>query len=636
MSNQYQPGRGTLRFKNVEASMQRKSAVLRKPMTALLVCCAGLLTMRQTFSQQAEQAVADATKQAGEAVDAAADVVEKLDSMVAIGGISVLGVMSLAWAVTSLVVIRDSRRLGLGKQKWLLITVLPFALMAVALLASIGLNWTEYHFIGSGGVYGGLAALTAAWLVPLPIYAAIRNRVLNDTGEVVADLPAIELVATCREVPDENALLVEKITENPLSKQLITILAEAVAARVPVILLDDTPGGLHVRHEADGVKTPVRLCESGPPKRSKKSSQPEVWVDAPPLDAETGAEVIPMLLRLAGLSPKKRGRPQEGSFAITVDGKQRRCRLATKMTKAGEQFAIELETPPAKFKSAEDLGMPAEMLERLQRLVNLERGLVIVSAAPGHGLSTCFDMVVTAADRLMRDFVSIEETHEQAAEVQNVKVQKYDAAAGETPVKAVEKAALTYPSGFVTRRLSDPDLAADLVGRALEDKLVIVSLPAEDSIDAIGKVLELGIKPSDLARCFLGSVSQRLVRKLCPKCAAEQEPPLPLLEKFGKTAEEVPHIKCVSEHGGCRFCSGRGFLGRTGTFELATGTPLRKEIARRAEPAELRKAAAVEGFRGMRELGMELVLAGVSSLEEMQRVFATKKKSRPAPPRRTG
>ena len=597
---------------------------------------AGLLTVGQAFGQEAEQVAADAAEQAGEAVDAAADVVEKLDSMLAIGGISVLGVMTLAWAVTSLVVIRDSKRLGLGKQKWMLIAVLPYALMAVALLVSIGLNWTEYHFIGSTGVYGGLAALTAAWLVPLPIYVFLRARALNDTGEVVADLPTIELVATCREVPDENEMLVEKIGENPLSEELIKILAEGVAARVPTILLDDTPGGLHVRHDADGVKQPVRICEGGSPERQKKGGRPEVWVDAAPLDAATGTEVVTMLLRLAGLSPKKRGRTQAGSFAITVDGKQRGCRLSTKMTKAGEQFAIELETPPAKFKTAEDLGMPAEMLERLQRLVNLKRGLVLVSAAPGHGLSTCFDMVVTAADRLMRDFVSIEEAQEQAAEVQNVKVQKYDAAAGETPVMAVEKAALSYPSGFVTRRLDDPELAADLVKRALEDKLAIVSLPAEDSIDAIGKLLDLGIKPSDLARCFLGSVSQRLVRKLCPKCAEKQEPPLPLLEKFGKTAEDVPHIRSVSEHGGCRFCSGRGFLGRTGAFELATGTPLRKEISRRAAAAELRKAAGQENFQGMREHGMELVLSGVSSLEEMQRVFTSKKKTRPAPPRRTG
>jgi len=598
-----------------------------------------VLSPATAVAQQAPQAkpAVAADKQGDEAAENDQDKAElKLElNTVIVGGV-ILGVVSLLWAGTSWWIVGDARRQGMGSKKWKKIIVFPYAFLMVVLLAAVGLNWTEYAFLEAGGLWLGLGVLAADWLLPLVVYFIARTRALNDTGEVVAKLPEIELVATCREVPEENTLLVEKVTENPLSKELVKILAEGVAARVPTILLDDTSGGLHVRHEVDGVKQPVRVCEGGLSKRSKKGGQPEVWADAPPLDPTTGAEVLTMLLRLAGLSPKKRGRPQEGSFAITVDGKQRGCRLATKMTKAGEQFALELETPPAKFKSAEDLGMPSEMLERLRRLVNLKRGLVLVSAAPGHGLSTCFDMVVTAADRLMRDFVSIEEAGEQAAEVQNVKVQKYDAGAGETPVTAVEKAALSYPSGFVTRRLADPELAADLVGRALEDKLVIVSLPADDSIDAIGKLLELGIKPSDLARCFLGSVSQRLVRKLCPKCAEEQEPPLPLLEKFGKTAEDVPHIKNVSEHGGCRFCSGRGFLGRTGAFEMATGTPLRKEIARRAEPAELRKAAGEDNFRGMREYGMELVLAGVSSLDEMQRVFTSKKKNRTPSPRRSG
>jgi len=606
----------------------------------LLVFCSvgvvvggGSVAAQQPENPQPQQAAAEGEAAAGTA-DAEAGL--KLDLTTVIVGGSVLGGLTLLWGLSSLWVVTDARRQGLGSKKWKLIVVLPYALLAAALAVSVGLNWTEYGFLETGGLTLGLAVLGVDWLVPLVIYLIVRTNAANDTGEVVAALPEIGLVATCREVPDENTMLVDKIRENPLSEDLSRLLAEAVAARVPALLLDDTPGGLHVRHDADGVKLPVRVCEGGPRKRRRKGGPPEVWVDAPPLDPTTGGEIVTMLLRLAGLSPKKRGRPQEGRFAITIDGKERGCRLTTKMTKNGEQFCVEFDLPPPKFKSAEDLGMPPEMLERVQRLVNLERGLVIVSAAPGHGLSTFFDMVVTAADRLMRDFVSIEETREEATDIQNVKVQKYDGAAGETAVEAVEKSCLSYPSGFVTRRLADPELAADLVKRALTDKLVIVSLPAEDSLEAITKLLELGIKPNDLARCFLGSVAQRLVRKLCPRCAEQQEPPLPLLEKFGRTAEDVPHIRSVSEHGGCRFCSGRGFLGRTGTFELATGTPLRREIARRAAVGELRKAAGQEAFRGMRDQGMELVLSGVSSIDEMQRVFAAKKKGRSAPPRRTG
>lgn len=577
--------------------------------------------------QQAKQAAGE-TKDGedSEATDEQGEL--KIDLNTAIVGGVVILVLSLLWALSSIWVIKDARRQGLGSKKWQKIIVFPFVLLVIGLLVSIGLNWTEYAFLEPGVMTLGLGVLGADWLLPLGLYLVVRSRALNDTGEVVAAPPEVTLVATCREVPEENALLVEKLSENSEIRDLIKILADGVWSRTPAILLDLAQGGLHVRHDIDGVKLPVRICESGSLKKKSGKNDPEVWGDAAPIDGVIGEKILVILLRLAGLSPKKRGRPQEGGFSITADGKEQICRLQTKIIKGHEQFLIELSTPSPKFKTAEDLGMPAEMLEQLQQLVNLQRGLVVVTAPAGNGLNTLFDMTVTAGDRLMRDFVSIEEVNEKTTDVQNVKVQQYDVAAGGTAVEAIEKASLSYPSGFVTRRLSDPALAADLIKRALEDKMVVVSLPAEDSLDVIAKVLELGIAPGDLARCFMGSVSQKLVRKLCPRCAEEQEAPLPLLEKFGKSTEDVPHIRTASPYGGCRFCSGRGYLGRTAAFELATGMPLKKEIARGAGVAEMRKAAAQSGYVPMREQGMDLVLSGVTSLEEMQRVFASKKRGR--------
>ena len=185
---------------------------------------------------------------------------------------------------------------------------------------------------------------------------------------------------------------------------------------------------------------------------------------------------------------------------------------------------------------------------------------------------------------------------------------------------------LSYPSGFVTRNLSDPIFASELVKRAMEDKMVIVSVQAQDSIDAIEKILELGISQDDLAKCLVGSVSQKLVRRLCGRCAKEQETPLPLLEKYKKSIEDVPHIRMVSEYGGCRLCCGRGYTSRIGAFELASGITLRKGVAKGVDTATLKKAASKDGYRSMRDQGMEIVFSGATSLEEMQRVFSAKKK----------
>ena len=494
---------------------------------------------------------------------------KKLDTTtVGIGG-GVLAVLTILFGLTSIWVKKDSLRYGIGSKKWTRIVVVPYALGAVAIAVSVGLNWTEYAFLESGGLWGALGGLSAVWLMPVFLYVIARSRALNDTGEVEAAPPDVVLIATCREVPEENTLLVEKLSENSEFADLVRVLAEAFATRAPVVLFDLAQGGLHVRYDIDGTKVPTRIREHLLNGRKLRKNDPEVWIDAPPLDAVTGEKVLVTLMRLAGLSPKKRGRPQVGEFEVTVDGKKRTCRLTAKVIKGHEQFAVDLAEPPKKFKAADALGMPSEMLDSLQDLVNKKHGLFIVSASKGNGLTTLFDMTVTAGDRLMRDFVSIEEKKENNEEIQNIKIQKYDAESGESPIQAVERAMLSYPSGFVTRNLRDPAFAKELVKRAIEDKMVIVSIPAEDSIDAISKIIDLGISPSDLAKCLVGSVSQKLVRKLCPKCADHQEAPLPLLEKFGRSTEDVPHIRTASEHGGCRVCFGRGYAGRIGAFELA-------------------------------------------------------------------
>ena len=109
-------------------------------------------------------------------------------------------------------------------------------------------------------MWGALAAfLHLASAVFLYVFA--RSRALNDTGEVEAAPPDVVLIATCREVPEENTLLVEKLSENPEFAELVRLLAEAFAARAPVLLLDLAQGGLHVRYDIDGTKVPSRIRE---------------------------------------------------------------------------------------------------------------------------------------------------------------------------------------------------------------------------------------------------------------------------------------------------------------------------------------------------------------------------------------
>ena len=129
--------------------------------------------------------------------------------------------------------------------------------------------------------------------------------------------------------------------------------------------------------------------------------------------------------------------------------------------------------------------------------------------------------------------------------------------------------------------------------------------------------------PDLLARTLLGSLSQRLVRKLCPKCREEIEITPEMVAKYKKTKEELATLKRPSETG-CHICSGTSYFGRTAIFELASGETLRKAVAKKADAQVLRQAATKDGMKPMRDEGMRLVLDGTTAMEEMQRVFAPK------------
>jgi len=289
----------------------------------------------------------------------------------------------------------------------------------------------------------------------------------------------------------------------------------------------------------------------------------------------------------------------------------------------GEQVLIQVDTPTVVFKSMGDLGVPKAISDTVSQLLALEKGLVVLSSPAGAGLTTTFDVVVSSADRLLRDFISIEDAAAPPREIQNVKPIRFDARANITPVAALEGAMREYPAGIVTRDLRDKDLAFELIKHADDSKLVIISLRATDAIDAVSKLLAVGIPPDLLARTLLGSLSQRLVRKICPKCREEIEITPEMVAKYKKTKEELATLRRPSETG-CRICSGTSYFGRTAIFELASGETLRKAVSKKADAQVLRQAAAKDGMKPMRDEGMRLVLDGTTAMEEMQRVFAPK------------
>ncbi len=563
------------------------------------------------------------------------------------GGLAIIPAVAwwlcvLAWMRTVDWVSRDATKHKCQPAFWGMVCGLPMFLAAI-------IAW----WIPSA--LGGIALMIVSWLAPTIAYAVVRNKALPPSEQVLtvghgrrivagllaplgveidagfdeADLiPKVEFAAAGGKDAAENAARLEAATKLAGFEEARKTMLGAVMARANTLVIDLEPVGMGVRHEVDGVWEKAKIRQPPKSRREKES-----WVEAPKSSLEVGQAVTAAIKALCGL-PAGAKESKSVPFVVQVDGKPRNCRLSIGRQPSGEQLVVKIDPPATIFKKLPDLGMPAALAEKLVGLTAVEKGLILVSSPPGSGLTTTFDLILLSADRLLRDFISIEDAATPSREIQNVKAVPYDARTGVTPLAALEGVLRTYPNVLITRDVRDKQLVVKLLELAADDKFVIMSLKATDATDAIPRILACGVPANTLATTLVGSVSQRMVRKLCPKCREEYPPepePLPkVLAQLKLTPEQRGHVRKASPHG-CRLCGGTGYLGRVAIFELASGPTVRKAVAAGTDAATLRKAALQDGMTPLVEAGKALVLEGVTSIDEIQRVFAAAQPQQPPP-----
>lgn len=533
----------------------------------------------------------------------------------------------LAWIRTVDWLHRDATKHGVAPAFWSTVCGLPLPVVAL-------LSWWIPSFPAA------VALMVLAWLVPVGIYALVRNRRVAATEQILTPaharrvvagllaplgieiseplrdedvLPTVELAAAGGRDDAENEARLVAARALPGFEELRRQLLAGVVARAASVVFD-VGTETTIRHEVDGVWGKPKVRQ--PPRHRKDK---EAWVEVPPTSRDVGTAVAAAAQVICGLpAAAVKG---SGRFAVNVDGKPRNARLTVRSEGAARQLVIQIESADKTFKTFPDLGIPDSIARQIGELLAAERGLLLLSAPTGGGLTTTGDLVVELADRMLRDFVSIEDAAQPPREIQNVKPVRFDARTGVTPLAALADAMREYPAVIVARDVRDKELVVELVRLAGEGKLVIMSLKASDAVEAVSRVLGCGVPAPQLGATLLGSLSQRLIRRLCPKCREEVPPPPQLLAKLRLTAEQLPQIRKASERG-CRLCQGAGYLGRTAAFELASGGGFRRAVATGGGPEPIRQAALRDGMRPLRDAALQLVVDGRTSLEEVQRALA--------------
>lgn len=395
-------------------------------------------------------------------------------------------------------------------------------------------------------------------------------------------------------------------------------IGHALTARAIQIMLDYNASACVVRYMIDGQ-----------------------WEPGPELTRELGDAMLITLKQVCQLNPADRRSGQSGKCQAKLGKDKFMMTLKSQGTAQGERVLIRLDPEKIPFQRLEDLGMRDTMIEQFREALNSESSCVLVGAPRGAGLTTTWSVTLNAADRLIRDFQSLEPESEPELEVINVNPNLYGGSTGLSPSQLLHSMILKEPDVFVLPTIPDEATWVTALEQAAgKEKQVIARYPANTAVEACARIVAQYPKGAKhFAATVKAVLNQRLVRRLCEDCKQGYQPTPQLLQKLGIPPGRVttlyqqfvmPPIEQQVDAKGkpapippCAKCQARGYLGRLGIFELfKPGPKFRAALLKTTDLAELTKIAQAEGHRGLQSEAILAVARGLTTLDEIKRAFA--------------
>jgi type II secretory ATPase GspE/PulE/Tfp pilus assembly ATPase PilB-like protein len=332
--------------------------------------------------------------------------------------------------------------------------------------------------------------------------------------------------------------------------------------------------------------------------------------------------VITRVKVLAELRTDEHQAPQDGRFRLVFDNLPVDLRVSIIPTFYGENIVMRLLVGHARALELEELGMTERDLETVRRNMKKSYGMILATGPTGSGKTTSLYSVLQQLNVRERSIITIEDPIEYAI-------------AGITQIQVNPQTDLTFAHGLraivrqdpniiMVGEIRDEDTANIAINAAMTGHLLLSTLHTNDSAVTLPRLIDMGIEPFMIASTVNIAIGQRLIRKLCEKCASkrkltnlEQESlssmvPKSILDKYSSFAEPV----------GCAKCNKTGYVGRIGIYEVLEVTEhVRQMIMRRENADRIRKAAIEDGMQTMMIDGLEKAAQGITSIGEVLRVI---------------
>jgi len=417
--------------------------------------------------------------------------------------------------------------------------------------------------------------------------AGWKDKVLKDLSEQV-----VQMVKDDEEAGEEDVVI-----DQPIIIAVNKIISESVLKKASDIHIEPFERELLVRFRIDGVLHEIM-------------NLPKAITPA----------LVSRIKIMSNMKIDERRVPQDGRIHMQVANRDLDIRVSTVPTTYGESIVMRLLDRSRMKIELTTLGFSDRDLAGFQKLIERPNGIILVTGPTGSGKSTTLYAALGAINDPTTKVVTIEDPIEYTMK-------------GVIQVQANNKVGLDFsralraflrqdPDVMMVGEIRDKETATIAVESALTGHLVLSTLHTNDAVGSVTRLIDMGVEPFLISSTCIGVLAQRLVRKVCSKCAEPFEAFPDLLDILKKNDIPMDNLTLMKGKG-CDNCSGTGYSGRMGIYELMImSDELRDMIIRRVPSSQLMALAREQGLRTLHQDGLLKVSKGVTAYEELCRVTA--------------
>src|SRR6266487_1690252 len=385
-------------------------------------------------------------------------------------------------------------------------------------------------------------------------------------------------------------------TQAPIIKLVQAMIAEAVRNRASDIHIEPMKDRIRVRYRIDGEcverdRIPLRM--KGP--------------------------LISRIKIMAGVDIAEKRLPQDGRIKLTIDKSNIDFRVSTLPAYYGESVVLRILRPDSVRIGIQNLGFEEEDYRKFQKIIKRPNGIFLVTGPTGSGKTTTLYGALNELNRPDRKIITAEDPVEYYLPgINQVEVKHSIGLDFARIIRAMLRQA---PNIILVGEIRDQETAEIAVQASLTGHLVFSTLHTNDAPSAITRMQDIGVAPFLTASSIQAVMGQRLIRVLCPKCKQPDKDPDKMWLKLAGITDADLKDKTLYKPRGCDYCTGTGFRGRIGIFEMMQlNTEIRTLAFERAPTNKIRKAALASGMKSLLADGKLKVLNGSTTAEEIVKV----------------